>query len=203
MDIRIINSDYPIWEITNFDLPDLVLNELLDSDEVKRLEINAKREPRYLNWGNSNHFDFKEKWFGHTQKIQRYLQSGLAYEECTELLSMWPTKFERFEWGAGERSIQIIHDRTGFKMAPHIDNRMVIGVLLINLQDNPEGSGTTFHKDPGSISPWHQGPTSKCTGVFFLNNWNTWHSIENNGEYRLIAYDIMPLQNMFSRPFQQ
>ena len=201
MHLSIINKDYPVWELTEFDLPELAIDSLLDTSVANVLQNNSKREPNHLDWDNPNHFHFKERWFGHTNKIQKYLKSERAYEECTELLSMWPNRFERFEWGQGEQSIQIIHDRSGFKMSPHIDNRMVIGVVIINLQDNPKDSGTTFHKEPLVSSPWYNGPTKKGTGVFFLNNWNSWHSIENNGVDRLIAYDVMPLSNMFSGPF--
>ena len=197
MEIRCIDKAYPVWELTKLELPSLNVTELKGKENNSKLPINSKREPMYLDWSNSNHFHFKETWVKRKELVQEYLKSGRAYEECIELMPMWPNRFAKFEWGTGEGSVQIIHDRTGFHMGPHIDNREVVGVMIVNLQDNPEGSGTNFHVDRDTPEAWYSGPTKRNTGVFFLNNWNTWHSVQNNGHDRLICYDIMHLGEMF------
>ena len=197
MEIRCVDPEYPVWELTKLELPDLNVNALRGDKSNSALPINTKREPMMLDWSNQNHFNFKERWIERKAILQDYIKSGRAYEECDEIMPMWPNKFNMFDWGTGEDSVQIIHDRTGFHMGPHIDNRMVVGVMIVNLQDNPEGSGTNFHVDRNTPEHWYSGPTRRNTGIFFLNNWNTWHSIQNNGHDRLICYDIMHLGEMF------
>jgi len=88
-------------------------------------------------------------------------------------------------------------------MHPHIDNREVIGVLIVNLHDNPKGTGTKFVNNPYEEREevvWYEGPTKKDTGIFFLNNWNTWHKIENHtGKTRYIAYETLHMSQLLRR----
>ena len=80
-------------------------------------------------------------------------------------------------------------------MSRHIDNRFVLGVLIINLQDNPDSTCTNFWSNNWEDNdPWYKSPTKKGTGVFMLNSWNTRHSIEispNESEPRLIGYQTI------------
>ena len=197
MQIRCVNEKYPVWELTELALPKLDVDALRDYESTSALPISKKRKSMLLDWNNANHFYFKECLIQRKAMIQDYIKSGHAYEECEELLRMWPDKFHRFDWGTGELSTQIIYDSKEFYMDSHIDNRMVVGVMIVNLQDNPENSGTNFHGDPHTKKHWYSGLTRRNTGVFFLNNWNTWHSVQNNGHQRLICYDIMHLGEMF------
>ena len=44
----------------------------------------------------------------------------------------------------------------------------------------------------------YQGPTEKYTGVFMINNWNTWHSVQNmSGEDRYVGYQTLNIINFF------
>ena len=89
----------------------------------------------------------------------------------------------------------ILNDLPGFNMSRHIDNRFVLGVLIINLQDNPDSTCTNFWSNNWEDNdPWYKSPTKKGTGVFMLNSWNTRHSIEispNESEPRLIGYQTI------------
>ena len=85
---------------------------------------------------------------------------------------------------------------------------VVIAVLIVNLHDNPEGTGTKFVNNPYEKHTyenykenlWYEGPTKKGTGLFFLNNWNTWHRIENDtGKTRYIAYETLHVSQMLRR----
>tara|TARA_Y100000385_G_C13096050_1_gene641378 strand:+ start:919 stop:1533 length:615 start_codon:yes stop_codon:yes gene_type:complete len=201
MEISIQSEKVPVWELSNVTLPDLDVPALYNNSTEKLLPMSQKREPMDLVEGNDNHLKFQTEWLKHCDTIQTFLKDGSAYKECVELQPMWPNGFARFDWPRHLSCIQIMHDRDGFNMGSHIDNRTVVGVVIINLQDNPIGSGTSFHRytDPHNVEDsWYQGPTKKGTGVFFLNNWNTWHSVNNSGGGdRLIAYNIIPLSNMF------
>ena len=87
-------------------------------------------------------------------------------------------------------------------MEPHLDNRDVFAVVIVNLQDNPEGTGTKM-LNPFGITKRkqdevvYQGPIEKGTGILMFNNWNTWHSIENySQENRLIAYYTIGIDSL-------
>ena len=81
-------------------------------------------------------------------------------------------------------------------MDPHLDNRSVFGVVIVNLKDNPAGSGTTI-LDQFRQKQIYQGPTEKGTGILLFNNWNTWHMIANNSEEnRLVSYYTLSIDHM-------
>ena len=75
-------------------------------------------------------------------------------------------------------------------MGTHFDNRNVVGVLIINLQDNIHGS-TYFNQID------YTSPTAKHEGVFFLNHNNTTHSIDWKGtKDRFIGYHTIQLRDI-------
>ena len=52
---------------------------------------------------------------------------------------MWPSGFNKLSWEEEpHKCVSIVKDSAGFFMHPHIDNREVIGVLIVNLHDNPK-----------------------------------------------------------------
>ena len=54
-------------------------------------------------------------------------------------------------------------------MHPHIDNREVVVVIIVNLHDNPKGSGTKFVNNPFEEREevvWYEGPTKKHRYIF-------------------------------------
>jgi len=76
-------------------------------------------------------------------------------------------------------------------MPAHIDSRIVLGVLIINLQDNPENSGTYYEQLD------YRAPTQKGTGTFMLNHINTLHSINQPGPTdRLIGYQPLTIHHI-------
>ena len=117
------------------------------------------------------------------------IQDMLRENNLIVLDQMWKGHLERFVWPVG--GVSTLLDKPGFMMHPHVDNRFVLGVLIINLQDNPTGSGTHFPRLD------YTSPVKRGTGVFFLNHVNTEHGIKQPGpEDRLIAYQTLTLDNL-------
>ena len=206
MKLEVINESYPVWEVTDFNLPEVELEWPEENTEVSKskLAINRLRIPTSLDDNIPQHKKFAKQWDKHTQQIHEYLCKDKAFEEAPELTSSWPRGFENLKWPQASNhisTIELLKDKPDFFMTPHIDNREVIGVLIINLQDNNPGSGTTFHDRPygkNTENIWWEGPTKKHSGVFIINNWNTWHSIKNFGaEDRFIAYQTLNIINFF------
>ena len=48
---------------------------------------------------------------------------------------MWFGKNQKFKWN--NEYPRILLDGAGFYMEPHLDNRDVFAVVIVNLQDNP------------------------------------------------------------------
>lgn len=64
-------------------------------------------------------------------------------------------------------------DSPGFNMGIHIDNRVVFGVIILNLEQN--GCGTNFPEAGVTMSG------DKNKGIFFLNHVLNRHEIIHNG----------------------
>ena len=72
-------------------------------------------------------------------------------------------------------------------MAPHVDNRFVFGILILNLKNN--ASSTNFYKRyEEQKAPSYTAPTEFGKGVFFLNSENATHSITNSANNRIVSF---------------
>ena len=195
--IESVSEDHPVWELSGFETSELNISfpekrkqeYVLPIDE-KRISVSLPKEET----------EFGKKWQEGTSQILEYLRSEKCMKQCPEVKRMWPSGFSRLSWDEPYRYVTIIKDSAGFSMHPHIDNREVIGVLIVNLHDNPKGTGTKFLNYPyevGNEDIWYESPTKKNTGVFFLNNWNTWHKIENStDETRYIAINSLHISQL-------
>jgi len=198
VELNLIKEEYPVWSVKNFDIPNLNLTgHTEDNAREALLSINEKRKPSRLSKDNPLHQEFADAWTRNTNDIMSWLKDDEFISKVPEIKHMWPRGFSSFEWPDPFMTVDIIKDSSGFSMEPHVDNREVVGVLIVNLQDNPRGTGTKFTmiqspepwKEPRT---WYMGPEKKGTGVFFLNNWNSWHRIENTtGQTRCIGYEVM------------
>jgi len=203
--IKSVSEHYPVWELSGFNTPNLDISFPEKREKEAPLPINKKRIPVPL---PEEATDFCREWKRATSQIVKYLQSDKCFKDCPEVRGMWPNGFSRLSWDEPHKCVSIIKDSAGFFMHPHIDNREVIAVLIVNLHDNPEGTGTKFVNNPYEKHTyenykenlWYEGPTKKGTGLFFLNNWNTWHRIENDtGKTRYIAYETLHVSQMLRR----
>ena len=185
MNIELIHKNFPIWEITGWQVPYVDYTKVIPFDQSsKYYKNNELRQEVNLPIDMS-------------QSIR--IEEMLKESDLLILDQMWKGHLNRLVWPQGlegasfDRSgnTNILLDKPGFNMGPHIDNRFVIGVLIINLQDNPIGSGTFFPELD------YTGPIKKGTGIFFLNHINTEHKIYQPGpQDRLIAYQTLTLDNL-------
>ena len=182
--LKLVNPEYPIWEVTEFEVPNF--NYILSN-------------PRnYTQPGHDNSSGLRQSikipqevnlaWHKSCLPIQEMLKT------CDELVveQMWKGKLKSFEWPDPEHnSVDVLLDKPGFNMLPHIDSRIVLGVLIMNLQDNPENSGTYYEQLD------YRAPTQKGTGTFMLNHINTLHSINQPGPTdRLIGYQPLTIHHI-------
>ena len=187
MKLQLIDKAYPVWEVSDFDLPETELTS------IKTYNQNYESETTHLRQqckpDNRLHNAFSTVWNGHTKMLEKFIRKDISNIE--EVRQMWMNTLSNFTYPPFSVSGEFIQDEEGFDMAPHVDNRGVFGVLIINLKDNPLLSGTHF-----TTMKW-MGPTKKDTGVFMLNNWNTQHGINNPGPgNRLIAYQNLHIDSI-------
>ena len=170
--------DYPIWEIKNFDLPELNFNigKLIDGHEFRyELEI-VNNEPSEID-------KFMDSW-------QKNINEILDHVKASDL----PILDQMWKGGINDlginKHIQLMCDKPGLHMGQHIDNRHIVGVLIINLKDNDAGT----YIDELDF----KGPTEKGTGMFILNNYNTSHSIHvphGSEQNRHIGYHTLQYED--------
>jgi len=194
MEYKQIHIDYPIWKIKGFILPDIgwqrgePFDQLIRSNEYG--EFNSPEGlRRNLTHTNKDEFQkFLDVWNSYTTQLEQMLIS-------TDILivdQMWKGHIKRLHWPQHHKNIDFLLDQPNFKMGNHLDNRYVLGVLIINLQDNPEGSGTYIKELD------YTGTTEKGTGILILNNYNTYHSIMQPGPgVRKIGYQTLTIDHLY------
>lgn len=163
--------DYPIYTIEGFDLPELnyVVGDLKEG-HTHRYELNIHNNTAELQQ------NFLDTWREHVKDLYSYINS----QDVLVLDQMWKGRLKTLQ---PPPNLELICDKPGLSMGPHIDNRNVVGVLIINLKDN--SSGTRIYELN------YEGPKKKGTGMFILNNYNTTHSIDvplSSPEDRYIGY---------------
>jgi|TARA_R110000823_G_scaffold166747_1_gene298759 hypothetical protein len=85
-------------------------------------------------------------------------------------------------------AVEIQKNLPNFELIPHLDNKDMLGVIIINLLDS--GTSTKFF-DTNDIEIG-QAPTTVSNGIMYLNNWNFKHGYINSGNKdRYIAICII------------
>ena len=169
----------PVWSIENWDLPDLELTPLQPHGQGDETVDHLRVEMEGIT------DDWKAQWNKYTDELSRHLREDTEHDSTVD--SMWKHHIKDFQINHGGNPF-ILNDKPGYQMAHHIDNRAIVGVIIINLKDN---SDSTEFAD----FDW-KGPTNKGTGLFMLNNGDL-HKIEVTGD-RLIAYQPLTLDTMFN-----
>lgn len=189
-------DDFPVFELSGVDLPNIPIGKELAYEENLLSSVSNKRKEIIDIPDN-----FLERWHQHGATIEQFITDPQLQINTPEIGAMWFGKNQKFKWN-NDYPPRILLDGGGFYMEPHLDNRDVFAVVIVNLQDNPEGSGTQmispFERRPSMKDQTvYQGPTKKGTGILFFNNWNTWHRIENNSnKNRLIAYYTIGIDSL-------
>lgn len=179
-----IDPAYPVWEISNFNLPQNVYTQHNTFYQEGFDSANLRQECKHLDE------NFATQWYNNCVNIEHMLKN------CTldVVKSIWYDKIKNdFNWPKeNQAKVNILLDKQNFSMSSHLDNRYVLGVLIINLQDN---TCSTFFDEMN----W-QSPTQKGTGVFMLNHINTLHSIHNNTTHdRIIGYQTITIDSFYDK----
>ena len=177
-----------IWELNDIQFPDLKLKEIPEArwhpfetslwkEQRKKLDTQGGTfEPKYL--------DFVKEL-----EVQLIEANKIIREEVykdKKLIELWPQRLDKIDLMNGLPAWHILDCPANFKMRDHIDNREVLGVIIINLEDNPKGSGTIIGE--------YQAPDKKGSGLFFLNSHMTPHRIQNvSDENRYIFYSSLSI----------
>ena len=178
MNLDLIHNDFPIWEVTGWTVPDI------DYKNIAHKKFNQSSK-HYKSSDLRQILDLDFNFYEQGVDIQNMLRES----DLLVIDQMWKGHLKRFQWPFD--GLVTLLDKPGFKMSNHVDNRFVLGVLIINLQDNPEGSSTQFPM------LGYSSPSKKGTGVFFLNHENTIHTIEQPGpEDRIISYQTLTIDNL-------
>lgn len=171
MKIEMIEKNFPIWEIEGFDLPEIYV----DSGEVYYQADDIPPLRNQVNIISENQDEFYKAWEKNTKLIEEKIKS----EDDIILREMWIDKLKTFKW-PDHGTVRILADNAGYKMQYHFDNRLIFGVLIINLIDNV--NSTRFRNG-------YEGPVKKGTGIFIMNNGDE-HMIEVTKD-RLIGYQTL------------
>lgn len=188
MTLKMIRPDVPVWKINNFYLPEV-------SFENENAIDQGNNQDRYMSSiKDSDKDSFKKAWLENISVIVQHIQD----QAKTQLVyDMWLNFLKDLKV---DSLPDIFIDRPGFNMGKHIDNRFIIGTVIVNLKDNPKSSGTHFWNSIDEPIPWYSGPVKKHTGILMLNNVNTLHSIninKNEEDVRHIAYENICVSDLF------
>ena len=166
VELNLIKEEYPVWSVENFDIPNLNLTEHAEDDSREALlSINEKRKPSRLNKDDSLHQEFADAWTRNTNDIMSWLKDDEFISKVPEIKHMGQEDFLVLNGPTPFMTVDIIKDSWVF-YGIHVDNREVVGVLIVNLQDNPRGRNKVYNdtksrtkKEPRT---WYMGPEKKA-----------------------------------------
>lgn len=176
MKIEMIGEKFPVWEIEGFDLPEIYVDsgeEYYQADSIPPLRNNV----------NIISYIKQQEFYSAWEKNTKLIEEKIKSEDVLILRQMWMDKLKTFKW-PNRDSVRILADKAGYKMQYHFDNRLIFGVLIINLIDNV--NSTKFKNG-------YEGPVKKGTGIFIMNNGDE-HKIEVTKD-RLIGYQTLSVQS--------
>ncbi|MDA8940498.1 hypothetical protein N9H34_00045 [bacterium] len=176
MKINMVSKDFSVWEIEGFDLPEVSFDNGDHYDQ-------GAGDPELRNSVNiiGDSSNFFATWKKYTDELEEKVKKDSANNIL--LRQMWMDELEKFKW-ADTGTVRLLKDFSGFNMYYHVDNRLILGVLLINLIDNVDS--TEFEN--GYVAPKKKG-----TGIFMLNN-NDYHKINVTTD-RLVGYQTLSVKD--------
>jgi hypothetical protein len=193
MKMTSVHNEIPVWEVSDFDLPHVDWVDTGCNDQGNNNPLKELRRVCNVGLNSQAYTDFTDAWDGHTTYLENFLREDVNKHEFFK--PIWMDRLDNITFTPLTTSLVVIQDLPGFQMSRHIDNRFVLGVLIINLQDNPKSTCTNFWSNNlDDKEPWYKSSTKKGTGVFMLNSWNTRHSIEISPaetESRMIGYQTI------------
>lgn len=176
MKINMVAEDFSVWEIKGFDLPDITV----DSGELYHQADSIPPLRSSVDITNNKEL-FYSTWESNTKIIEEQVKKDAVNNLLVK--QMWMDAIHNFKW-SDRGSIRILSDKPNYIMTPHFDNRLIFGVLIINLIDNIDS--TEFQNG-------YKSPTKKGTGIFMMNN-NDYHKIQVTTD-RLIGYQTLSVKD--------
>jgi hypothetical protein len=172
-----VSEDFSVWEISGFDLPDITV----DSGELYHQADSIPPLRSVVEITSNN----KELFYSTWEKNTKIIEEQVKTDSIDNLLidQMWKGAIQNFKWH-DRGSVRILSDKSKYIMTSHFDNRLIFGVLIINLIDN---------KDSTEFENGYTAPTKKGTGIFMLNN-NDLHRIQVTTD-RLIGYQTLSVKD--------
>ena len=170
-----VGHTMPVWEIEDFPMPLIDINEcsIIGPMDQKNPDVTANfRLSLSYNFSDTmkNQWEYTVKEFMHHMKSVGYADYSINY--------LWFDRLYQFSISPLTEHIAITCDKPGLNMGSHLDNRNMFGIMILNMIDNPEGTGTEFSRTyNGEVL--YTSPTKKNSGVFFMNTHETWHAIKN------------------------
>lgn len=176
MKAKMVSDKFSVWEIEGFDLPEISLDNGEHYDQ-------GANDPQLRNAVNiiGDSSNFFSTWKKYTDQLEEQVKKDSANNLLIQ--QMWQDEFKKFKW-ADTGTVRLLKDFPGFNMYYHVDNRLILGVLLINLIDNIDS--TEFEN--GYVAPKKKG-----TGIFMLNN-NDYHKIDVTTE-RVVGYQTLSVKD--------
>lgn len=126
------------------------------------------------NLQDTNYFDFLEKYLNIDSLVKLINFNSGTVAQFNRLYPYrdYPT-LKEFLQSYTSIGGMICYDKKGFKLVKHVDNRLVMGSFVINIEDNEDSTEFWYNGEC-----YHKSPTEMGKGVFFFNTEETLHSIE-------------------------
>jgi hypothetical protein len=176
----------PVWEIEDFPIPNINIDEcsIIGSLDQQNTAITSSNKRLELSYNFSN--IMKKEWEYDVNIFMEHMRT-VGYNEYS-IEYLWFDRLRKFAISPLIEHTTIICDRSGLNIGPHLDNRNMFGIMILNIVDNPPNTGTEFSKDENG-NVLYTSPTQKKAGCFFINTHETWHSIKNmSDKNRYILY---------------
>ena len=74
--------------------------------------------------------------------------------------------------------VSFVKDSPKYKLIPHYDNKQILGIMMINLVDNPY-STIMYNSANESL---YTSSNKKCDGIYYLNDLRCKHGFYNDSE---------------------
>ena len=189
----------PLWTIEGIDIPSTVTKSILSDNQYSNYDSQIETtDPEFIaaHQGRSFHKDN----YNLNLELNKSLDHGLALsnfliqQEDYYFADTWPTEGFRERLKGNRIGYDFVRDGKNYEQDPHVDNFFLMGSILINLEDNPVGSGTRYY-DPikwiseGKTELVFEGPVKKGTGVIHVNTPNNIHKGWNASDrFRYVAF---------------
>lgn len=176
----------PVWEIEDFPMPDINIEDCVELEALDQRNERLRKTNKRISLSYNFTEDMKHIWSNNIQVFNDYMKTKGYSDYSMEYI--WFDRLLKSNVSPLVEHIYMLCDKPGWDMGMHLDNRNIFGVLILNLVDNPPGTGTQFARYHDSDIVY-SGLTKKSSGVFFMNTSETWHAIKNmSDKNRYIMY---------------